>query len=142
MIPQFGGFSDGLVDDRVERNDPPDELAPNILRLGELWTSQRQRVGESSRDFGRQSRESPRQPSLGASEIAPGEDDAGADDPDADLAGAGYGQHEGLPVRSASRAELVARDDGDRVARERGRVGSEVAQKRGNESGCRAPQRE
>ena len=33
MIAELGGFSDRLVDDRIERDDPPDELASNRLRV-------------------------------------------------------------------------------------------------------------
>jgi len=54
MIPQFGGFSDGLVDDRSSAMTRRMSSRRTSSRLGELRSSQRQRVGESSRDFGRQ----------------------------------------------------------------------------------------
>jgi hypothetical protein len=34
MIAQSGGFPDCLVDDRLERGDPPDELPPDRLVSG------------------------------------------------------------------------------------------------------------
>ena len=52
------------------------------------------------------------------------------------------GEHEDLAIRAAGRAELIAGDDRRGEARQRRRVGSEVAQQRGNQRAGRAPQRQ
>jgi hypothetical protein len=57
--------------------------------------------------------------SRGAAEIAAGEDDAGAHDADADLAGAPHRQHEHVRARASGRAERVRGDDRRRIAGER-----------------------
>ena len=77
---------------------------------------------------------------LGAAEIGPGEDDAGAHDADADLAGTEDRQHEDVRTRAAGRPERVGGDDRGGVAGERRRVGCEVAQHRGDERADTAPQ--
>ena len=59
-----------------------------------------------------------------------------------DLAGAGDAEHEGVAVRAAGRAELIAGDDRRRVAGQRRRIGREVAQQRGDEGAGGAPQRQ
>ena len=142
MVAQLAGLADRLVDDRIERDDPADELASLGLRVRQLRPRQRQHAGKSARDLGRQIREGRCQPALGAAEIGAGENDAGAHDADADLAGAGDRQHEDLRSRASGRAERVGGDDRGRIAGERRRVGREVAQHRGDESAGGAPQRQ
>ena len=142
MIAELGGLPDRLVDHRIERDDPPDELASDRLRLRQAWPGQRQGAGKSARDFGRQAREQRGQPALGAAEIGPGEDDAGAHDADADLARAGDRQHEDVRIWASGRAERVGGDDRRGVAGERRRIGGEVAQQGGEESADTAPQRQ
>jgi hypothetical protein len=53
MVTELRGFSFRLVDDRVERDDPPDQLAPSGLRLWQLRPRQGQHAGKPARDFGR-----------------------------------------------------------------------------------------
>ena len=113
-----------------------------------VWVSSKsgsgggQCAGKPAADLGRNGGEQGGQPAPGAAQIGSGEHDAGADDADADLAGAGDGEHEGLTVQAPDGAELVARDDRRRVAGERRRIGGEVAQQRGDERARGAPQRQ
>ena len=88
MIANPSRFPDRLVHDRVERYSAPREVTPQRLRLKELRPCFHQCSGKSSRDLRAQSRKQLRQPAGGGAEVGPGEHDAGADDPDADLAGA------------------------------------------------------
>jgi len=46
-----------LIDDRVERDDPPHEFSSHGLRFWQLRPSQGQHSGKSARDFVRQGRE-------------------------------------------------------------------------------------
>jgi hypothetical protein len=62
-------------------------------------------------------------------------------DPDADLARARDRQQEDVRTRASGRAEVVGGDDRRSIARERRRVGSEVAEHRGGESADTDPQR-
>jgi hypothetical protein len=140
MIAQSGGFSDCLVDDRVDRGDAPDELPPHRLSFRQCRPGQRQGTGEPSGDLGRESGEQGGQPAPGTAEIGTSKHDAGADDADADLAGAGHREQEGLPVQTPGRTELVARDDRGGVAGERCGIGRVVAQERRNERARCAPQ--
>src|SRR5207248_766897 len=75
-----------------------------------------------------------------ATEIRSGENDAGAHDADADLARAIDGEHECLPVEAACLAELVAGDDRGRIAGQSCGIGRKIAQERGDERACGAPQ--
>jgi hypothetical protein len=93
-------------------------------------------------DFRRHRREHGGEPLPGAAEIRAGQHDPGAYDADPDLAHAGDGEHEGVAVHAAGRAELIAGDDCGRVAGERCRVGGEVVQQRGGQRAGGAPQRE
>ncbi|TPV98307.1 MAG: hypothetical protein USCAAHI_02249 [Beijerinckiaceae bacterium] len=56
MIADLSRFSFRHVDDRVERDDPPDQLLPSRLRLRHFRPSQGQHAGKPARDFGRQGR--------------------------------------------------------------------------------------
>ncbi len=103
VVAQLRGFAERLVDDRVERDDPADELAPDRLGVLEFGSGSDQCAGEPAGDLGRNGGEQRGKPAPGAAEIRYGEDDAGADDADADLAGAVDGEHEGLPVRGRRR---------------------------------------
>jgi hypothetical protein len=47
------GFSERLVDHRIERDDTPDELAPLIERVRQLRSRQRQHAGKSLHELGR-----------------------------------------------------------------------------------------
>jgi hypothetical protein len=140
MIAQSGGLPDCLVDDRIERGDPPDELPPHRLRFRQVRPGQRQGPGKPSGDLGGDGGEQGGQPASGAAEIGSGKHDAGADDADADLAGAGHREQEGLPVQTPGRAELVARDDRSGVTGERCGICRVVAQERGDERARGAPQ--
>ncbi len=142
VIAQVGGLSERFVDNGVKRDDTPDEVAPNPPRFRLVGPGKRECSGKPSADFGRNRSELGGQPAPRATEIGPGEYDARADDADADLAGAADGEHENLSVRTASRAELTARNDRSRKAGERRRVGREVAQQRGQEAARGAPERQ
>ncbi len=111
MVAELRGFTHRLIDGRVERDDPAQEFAPDRLGPLEFAAGNRQRVGETVGDFGRELSEYHCHPSPRAAEIGPGEDDASADDADADLAGPVHGKHESLPIKAADRPELVARDN-------------------------------
>jgi hypothetical protein len=142
VIAKSRRLAEGLVDHRVERDDSPGEFPSHRLSVGEIGSGHRQRAGEPVADFGRESGEQRRQSPPRATKIGTGENDAGADDADADLAGAEDRKHEGFAVRAAGRAELVARDDRRRIAGQRRRVSREVAQHRTGESTCGTPHRQ
>ncbi len=139
-IAEVGGLSDRFIDDGIERADTPDQLPPNRTRFRLLRSGQQERAGKPSGDFSGNRSELGDQPTPGVPEIGAGEHDTRADDADADLAGAGDGEHESLAVRAPRRAEFVARDDRRSIAGKRRRVGREVAQVRGEEPADRAPQ--
>jgi hypothetical protein len=82
----------------------------------------------------------PRAGALRAAEISTGEDDAGARDPDADLARPRDRQQEDIRTRASGRAEIVGGNDRRGIAGERGRVGCEVAEHRSGESAESAPE--
>ncbi len=142
MIAQLGGFPERFVDGRVKRDDAPQEFAPEPLQFRERWPGSRQCGREPAGDFRRQAGEQRGQAPGRAAAIGPGEDDAGARDADPDLADARDGQHEGLAVRAAGGAQLVAGDDRGGVARQRRRIGREVAQLRRDQGAAGAPQRQ
>jgi hypothetical protein len=112
------------------------------VRLGQLRSRLHQCAGEPGRDLRRQGGTQLGQPKPRSAEVGSGKHDAGADDPDADLAGAGDREHERIPVQPARRAELIAGDDRRGVAGQRRRVGGEVAEQRRGESAPCAPQRQ
>ena len=92
VVAELRGFAERLVDHRVERDDPADEFAPDRLGVLEFGSGDRQCAGEPAGDLGRDRGEQARQPAPRAAEIGSGENDAGADDADADLAGPGRRQ--------------------------------------------------
>src|SRR5207237_10286987 len=95
----------------VERDDPPNELAPDRLGALEFRSGGSQGAGEPSRNLGRNGGEQSGEPARGVAQIGSGENDAGADNAEADLARGEDGEHEGLPVQTADGSELVARDE-------------------------------
>ena len=50
VVAHLAGFSDRLVDQRVERDHPPHQFAPLGLRIRELRPSQCQHAGEAARN--------------------------------------------------------------------------------------------
>ena len=142
VIAQLRGLAERLVDYRIKCDDAPREFPSHRLGIVEIGSGHRQRVGVPAGNFGRNGREQCGQPATGAAEIGSGENDAGTYDTNTDLARAGDREHEGLPIRPAGGTKLVARDDRGRVAGERGGIGGEVFEKRGDESAEGAPQRE
>jgi len=139
---QVGGLSEGFVDNRVERDNASDEVAPNRARFRLLRSGQQECASKLSGDFGRNRSELGGQPAPRATEIGSCKYDARADDTDADFACAGDGEHKDVVIRAADRAEFVARDDHSRIAGERRRVGCEVAQQRGQQAAPGAPERQ
>ena len=77
---------------------------------------------------------------MGAAEISASEDNAGARDPDADLARARDRQQEDIRTRPSGRAEIIGGNDRCSIAGERGRVGCEVAEHRSGECADAAPE--
>ena len=51
MVAELRRFPERLVDDRVERDNPSYELAPNWLSIREIGSGQRQCVGKPARDL-------------------------------------------------------------------------------------------
>src|SRR5262249_59132619 len=107
-----------LVDDRVERDDAADKIAPNRLDARKFGSSAHQRSGEAAGDLGQETGEQSGQTAPRATQVGPRQNDAGADDPDRDLAGAANSEHESLSVRPAGRAELVVGDNRGGIAGE------------------------
>src|SRR5271156_2022181 len=141
MVTKLRRFADRLVYGGIERNDAPDELASKRLRIRPLWTTCRQRARKSPRDFRRQGCQLQSQSTPRAAEISQSENNSSTDNPNADSARTVNRQHECLRVRATRGSKLVTRYDGGCVACERGRVGSEIAQQRGDQSTSGAPQR-
>ncbi len=131
VVAQLAGFSDRLVDQRVERDYPLDELAPQSLRVWQFRPCLIQHSGKSAGDLRRQGGEGRGQPPPGAAEISPRQNDAGGHDADRNLGGARDRQHEDVGVRSTGRAKRVGADDHRGITGERCRVGGEVAKLRG-----------
>src|SRR5277367_2353493 len=131
-MAEVGSLSQRFVYDGIERDNTPDEVAPNRARFRPVRSGPRERAGEPSSDFGRNRSKLSCKTAPRATEICRREHDASADDADADLAGAGYGQCENLSICSSGRTEFVARNDRSRIAGECRRVGREVAQQRGH----------
>src|SRR6202789_4372188 len=77
-----------------------------------------------------------------AAEVSQSENNSSTDNPNADIARTGNGQHERLRVRATRGSKLVTRYDGGCVARKGGRVGSEITQQRRDQSAPGAPQRQ
>src|SRR5277367_307770 len=142
MVTELRGFTDRLVYGRIERNDPPDELASKRLRIRPLRTACRQRARKSTYDFRRQGCQLQCQSTPRAAEISQSENNSSTDNPNTDIARTGNGQHKRLRVRATRGSKLVTRYDGGCVARERGRVGSEITQQRRDQSAPGAPQRQ
>ncbi len=142
MRAEIRGLSEGLIDDRIERRDASDEVTPDRARFRLLWSDQQERAGQPFNDFGRNRSKLGGQPASRATKIGACEYDARADDADADFACAGNGEHEDVVIRASDRAELVARDDCGRETGQRRRVAGKVAQQRGHESACGAPERQ
>src|SRR5271170_2374908 len=142
MVTKLRRFADRLVYGGIERNDPPDELASNRLRIRPLRITCRQRARKSTYDFRRQGCHLQSQSTSRAAEISQSENNSSTDNPNADIARTGNGQHKRLRVRATRGSKLVTRYDGGCVARERGRVGSEITQQRSDQSAPGAPQRQ
>src|SRR5262252_8016360 len=78
MIGQLRGFPDRLVNDRVERNDPADELPSQPLNVVEIGSGNRQGAGKSTGNGREQHRQSPRGVAeIGGSEYHYDRNDAG-----------------------------------------------------------------
>src|SRR5882757_5409325 len=77
-----------------------------------------------------------------ATKIGRREYDAGADDADADFTCSRDGEHKDLAIRATDRAEFVTRDDRGRKTGQCRRVAGKVAQQRGHETACSAPERQ
>ena len=82
---------------------------PLGLRVRQLRRRQRQHADKAVGDAGRQIGEGLREPPAGAAEIGPGENDAGAHDADADLAGAVDRKQEDARARASGRAQRCRR---------------------------------
>jgi hypothetical protein len=79
----------------------------------------------------------------GAAKIRAGENDAGADYSNADLTGPIHSEQEGcIGIHSTGGPKQITSDDRHRISGQRGRVGREAAQKRGDEGGGRTAQRQ
>jgi len=52
VIAQLGGFAEGLVDDRVERDDAPHELSSHLLSFVEIGSNHRQRGDKPAGNLG------------------------------------------------------------------------------------------
>jgi hypothetical protein len=94
----LGRLTECFVDNGVERDDPSNELAPDCLCALEFGSGVSQGAGEPTRNLGRYSGEQGGESAWRATEIRSGENDAGANDADADLARAKDGEHECLSV--------------------------------------------
>jgi hypothetical protein len=94
---------------------------------------------ESASDIGRESGEQLGEPTRRGTEVGPRKDQAGADNTDADLARARDREHERIAVHSPRSAELIAGNNRRRVAGQRRRIGSKVANERADESASGAP---
>src|SRR4029077_8344674 len=105
MVAQLGRLAQRLVDDRVERDDLSQELAPDRLRVRKVWSRERQCAVKPSCNFSGNGGEQRGHPTPGAAEISSRKYDAGADDADADFTGAEHRENEGLPVRAAGGTE-------------------------------------
>ena len=117
MIAQLRRFPDRLVNDRVERDDAADEFPSNPLDVVKIGSGDRQRVDKSVSNPGRSGREQPSQAPRRVAEIGGGEEDAGANDANDDLASAANGEQEGgICIDPASGAEQVAAYDRCRLA--------------------------
>src|SRR5271170_5540852 len=141
MVTKLRRFADRLVYGGIERNDPPDELASNRLRIRPLRTACRQRARKSTYDFRGQGCQLQSQSTPRAAEISQSENNSSTDNPDADRARPVNGQHESLRARTTRGSKLVTRYDGGCITCERGRVGGEIAQQRRDQSAPGAPQR-
>src|SRR5580700_8503137 len=142
MVTKLRRFADRLVYGGIERNDSPDELASNRLRIRPLRTACRQRAREPTYDFRGQGCQLQSQSTPRAAEISQSENNSSTDNPNADRARPVNGQHERLRVRATRGPKLVTRYDGGCVACERGRVGGEITQQRRDQSAPGAPQRQ
>src|SRR5271170_1863183 len=142
MVTKLRRFADRLVYGGIERNDPPDELASNRLRIRPLRITCRQRARKSTYDFRRQGCHLQSQSTSRAAEISQSENNSSTDNPNADIARTVNGQHERLRARTTRGSKLVTRYDGSCVACERGRVGGEITQQRRDQSAPGAPQRQ
>ena len=96
MVANFRRFPERLVDHRIEGNDATNEFATNRHRVVEFASHGRQCADNAGGDPRRQVSEPRGEPALGAAKIGAGENDTGADDADADLAGPGNGKPEGI----------------------------------------------
>src|ERR1700691_1534737 len=140
MVTKLRRFADRLVYGGIERNEPPDELASNRLRIRPLRTACRQRARKSTYDFRGQGCQLQSQSTPRAAKISQSENNSSTDNPNADRARPVNGQHESLRARTTRGSKLVTRYDGGCVACERGRVRGEIAQQRGDQSTSGAPQ--
>src|ERR1700721_853 len=105
VVAYLARLSESLVDYRIEGDDATDQLASFRLCLCQLPPGPRQRTGKPVDDLDRQIGQGRCRPPLGAAKISAREDDAGANDPDADLARAPDRQHEDVRARPSGRAE-------------------------------------
>src|SRR5277367_2009410 len=142
MVTKLRRFADRLVYGGIERNDSPDEIASNRLRIRPLRTACRQCAREPTYDFRGQGCQLQSQSTPRAAKISQSENNSSTDNPNADRARPVNGQHESLRARTTRGSKLVTRYDGGCVACERGRVGGEIAQQRGDQGTSGAPQRQ
>jgi hypothetical protein len=139
-VAQLRRFTDGLVDRGIERDDSPNELTSNGLRVRQLATGCRQSRDKLTRDLLRQRSENGSEPPPRASKIGCAENDAGAGDANADFARSRHGKHESAPGRTPGRAEFIAGNNYSGETGKRGGIGGKIAQQRCDQSARATPQ--
>ena len=141
LVAHAGRFSEGLLEERFECGDPPDQIAPNRTRRRQLGVRKGERAGKPFGDFGGKRGELTGEAARRASEIGAGHHEGGADDAEADLTGARDREDDDVAGCTADRAQFVACDDRRRVARERGRIRCEAGQNRRHHGARDTPER-
>ena len=117
MVANFRRFPERLVDHRIKGNDVTNERATNRHRVVEFASPGRQCADNACDDPRRQISEPRGKSALGAAKIGARENDTGADDADADLAGPGDGDPERIVgIDAANLADQVAGYDRHRDA--------------------------
>src|SRR5882724_10211535 len=116
VVAHVAGLPEHLINDGVERDDAPGELAALGFRVLKLRLCKGEHAAKSPYDLGCQICKCFSEPALGAAEISTGEDDAGARDPDAYLARARDRQKEDVRTRTSGRAEIIGGNDSRGIA--------------------------
>ena len=136
-ITELRDLADRLIDERVEAGDPLDEAATQGRPVRHTITGVLEEVGEVVADLPAETIERRGQLPRRPAEVRQAHDQRGADDAERDLAGPRDREHEDL----IGRRDRVARDDGQGIARQHGRIGGEVAHQRPREGAARGPER-